>query len=100
MDVQTDKQPAGDGPFVVVGGSVKLLEEFPDLLMIGLQHLYRISGLRTLRLRFLGCPLGHNLLLRISGKSRGRLQPFTTVPPFGCNTWPVVYDESFDARNT
>lgn len=27
-------------------------------------------------------------------------QPFTMVPPFGCRTWPVMYEESSDARNT
>ena len=26
--------------------------------------------------------------------------PFTTVPPFGCSTWPLIYAESFDARKT
>src|ERR1051326_2713859 len=26
--------------------------------------------------------------------------PFTTVPPFGCSTWPVMNEESSDARNT
>src|SRR4030095_21237 len=29
-----------------------------------------------------------------------RSYPFTMVPPFGCKTWPVMYEESSDARNT
>src|SRR5947208_2906360 len=28
------------------------------------------------------------------------VHPFTIVPPLGCSTWPVMYDESFEARNT
>src|SRR5829696_2596495 len=27
-------------------------------------------------------------------------QPFTTDPPFGCSTCPVMYDESSEARKT
>lgn len=27
-------------------------------------------------------------------------QPFTMVPPLGCSTWPVIYEASFEARNT
>ena len=27
-------------------------------------------------------------------------QVFTISPPFGCSTWPVMYDASAEARNT